>query len=133
MSCAAAPRGRPPAGALTGRPLPIHDSSKHSVELVPVLGPVATHHRHPHRPQTPAKERDDLQLDLGKVTTPAQHAGFDGQGLDHVEVCPSDVVGDHDRRLAVGDGIARKGEVGAVKALKDDLDPVPHRFGDARG
>jgi len=114
---------------LTGWPLPLRDARKHAIQLCLVLGPLATHHGHAHGPDAPAEQWHPSQLDLGKPATSTQHAGLDGEGLDHVEVSPAYVVGDDDGGLPGREVVAGHGDLAAIE-VEDQLDPFPDGRGD---
>lgn len=57
---------------------------------------VSGHKRHAHGHQTPAEQRDLLELSFGKVSAVPKHLGPHGQMLDHVEVAPAHMIGNDD-------------------------------------
>lgn len=86
---------------------------------------VPGHERHAHGDQTPAEQRNLLELGLGEVPAVSEHPRLDGQMLDHVEVAPAHMIGDDDGGLGGGKLVPGDDDVGAVEPLEDELDAGP--------
>lgn len=114
---------------LTLRPFLHHHSRKHSIQLFLVLEPISTNHRHPHSPNSPSKQWNPPQFNLGEPSTPSKHASSDGNCLNHIEICPTDMIGNNNGSLAVRKCIARNGYLASIEHFKYDLHPVPVREG----
>lgn len=109
----------------THGPLLLNNPIKHPIHLILIPRPLPADQRHSHGPQPPAQKRHPLELFLRKPAAATQHAGAQGEGLDHVEIRPFDVVADDDGAFAGWERVACDADVGAVLGREDALDVRP--------